>query len=386
MGNAGPVILFVSLYAALGIVGVVTLSYAAHCFYTVLQDTAAGIDEVKWPTESAGEWMGKLALLGWQVLVWLMPLGLFLRAAGGSHPGEFVVLAGVILWLFFPVGVLSSIGGGSRWAFLQPKLLAGLARIAPVALGFYAAVPLLLTFVLYWWYFALTREPLLIPVAAGFGAAGLLIYARLLGRVAWKLNTLEAPLPPRPEPEEDMGPRMPVSAHDPWSGPPRPKRKQPKAPPAAVTTEPGPDGADSDGPGAYGVAPAEQPTYPDWMSPKKKRKGPPGAITDRPDPPDEAAEPEAPRRRPIEEPGEPYALSNEPLAPRPIPPEAPEASALEMRLAERTPQHHVPDLVLLSGVLTFPWYDACQRPWLWLTLVGSLAGGIMRMMLSVAPG
>ena len=60
--------------------------------------------------------------------------------------------------LFFPVGVLSSLSGESRWAFFQPKLVADLARVAPTALGFYAVTPLLFAVVLGLWSAALTAE------------------------------------------------------------------------------------------------------------------------------------------------------------------------------------------------------------------------------------
>ena len=48
------------------------------------------------------------------------------------------------------------------------------------------------------WYFALTRPlVILLPVAATVGATALLIYARLLGRLAWILSGLTGTRPRR---------------------------------------------------------------------------------------------------------------------------------------------------------------------------------------------
>jgi hypothetical protein len=355
VGNAGSAIFFMCLFVLAVIVGTFVLSYAAYSFFVVVQDTAAGIDEVVWPGDPVPEWLGRLAVLAWLVLVWLAPLGMFGRGLIRQDPAFFVLLAGVILWLFFPIGVLSALSGGSRWLFFRPKLLLGLVRIAPTTLGFYVGSALLVAVTLSLWYVALSGSALLVAVAASVGSAVLLIYARLLGRLAWRLNRLKGP--PRPPVVDDKdGPQTPraVTVEDPWAEPPQRGRKKPK------TGKKKKSEGISTGKDAYGLV--EDPDA--YRLATEERKGP----------------------RPIEPPDpEGYALSDEPLAPRPVPAAEPEAYSLEMRLAERTPQEKIPSFTLFSGVFTFPFYPGSQKPLLWLTIGGGALGLIVRMAFEVLP-
>jgi hypothetical protein len=339
VGGAGEAIFFVLMYALATMGGVLLLSYAAYCFFVVVQDTAAGLDEVVWPGEPVGEWLVRGAVLVWLTMCWLAPLGMFLRVAAPGlfrdDPVTVLLAVGVILWLFVPVAVLSSLSGGSRWVFFRPKLLVGLARVAPTTLGFYASTALLLAATLGLWYAALTRKGLLIPVASAVGAASLLIYARLLGRVAWKLNRLR-PLRRRrssAQTKEELPAAGPVAVEDPWAVPP-PKRKKRKPP--KTSTE---------APDVYPLATEEAPAAPP----------------------------------PVEVPLDGYAPIDEPLPPLP-PPDLPEASNLEQRLAERTPQAKAPAHPLFSGVYTFPFYEKSAKAWLCLTLGGAFLGGVVSML------
>jgi hypothetical protein len=338
VGGAGNVIIFVSMFALGAMSGALLLMYTAYCFFVVVDDTIAGLDEVVWPGEAVGDWLIRGAVLAWLVLVWLAPLGMFLKSAAPDlfqeDPEVVVLAAGVMLWLFFPIGVLSSLGGGSRWAFFRPKILPGLVRVAPTALGFYATTALLITATLVLWYEALTRSGLLILVASAVGAASLLIYARLLGRVAWCLNRLR-PFKRRRSPtrkKETAPPVGPLEVEDPWPEPPRKKKKKRKASP-----EPS-----REAPEVYGLAT------------------------------DEAAASPPPVLVPLDG----YAPVDEPLPPQPAP-DLPEASNLDKRLAERTPQAVVPTLPLFSGVYTFPFYEKTLKAWVFLTLGGAFVGFVL---------
>lgn len=349
MGNAGVAIVFVCLYAALGIVGSVVLVYAGHCFCVVVQDTAGGLDEIAWPSESVGDWMVQTVLLAWQALVWLAPVGMVLRGVKPAfvteEPWLVLLVLGVVLWLMFPLGVLSALSGGSRWAFFKPKLLPGLARILPTTLGFYVLTALVVPAGLAPWYFAFTGSGSLLLVAALGGAAAVLIYARLLGRLAWRLNHIEKVRLPRFRPPtlEKKTPRPPVMVEDPWEPPPEPKPKR-----------------------------------------KKKKKHQQTKITTSEDIYGLATEPEPAPPPSSELPVDGYALAEPEPSARPaeadLGPELPSPSELEMRLAERTPQAKLPALPLFSGVWTFPWYATTLRTWVWLSFGGIAVGGIVKLM------
>src|SRR5437588_12642407 len=69
VGGAGNVIFFVTMYALAAMSGVLLLIYTAYCFFVVVDDTIAGLDEVIWPGESIGDWLIRGAVLAWLVLV-----------------------------------------------------------------------------------------------------------------------------------------------------------------------------------------------------------------------------------------------------------------------------------------------------------------------------
>ena len=57
MAAAGPTILFMILLLAQILIGIYVAAYASHCLLTVVQDTAAGNDEVIWPDEPYYDWV-----------------------------------------------------------------------------------------------------------------------------------------------------------------------------------------------------------------------------------------------------------------------------------------------------------------------------------------
>src|SRR5207244_4226568 len=76
-GNVGQLIFFFLTLMASVIVGLFTLTYAAHCFLTIVEDTAAGNDEVHWPDQPPTDWYGKPFFLGWLLS---LPIALILGA------------------------------------------------------------------------------------------------------------------------------------------------------------------------------------------------------------------------------------------------------------------------------------------------------------------
>src|SRR5207249_21217 len=81
VGSAGNAILFVISGLAVITVGLYVVGHAAHAFLVAFQETAAGNDEVRWSNEPFLDWVHEMFLLGWVAAVWLVPVGLFFRAA-----------------------------------------------------------------------------------------------------------------------------------------------------------------------------------------------------------------------------------------------------------------------------------------------------------------
>src|SRR5262249_1742680 len=76
---AGTSMMFFLLGALQALLGLMTLSYAAHAFLVVLIETAAGTDAIVWPDELFQDWCWKLWYLAWLILIWSVPVTLILN-------------------------------------------------------------------------------------------------------------------------------------------------------------------------------------------------------------------------------------------------------------------------------------------------------------------
>jgi hypothetical protein len=393
--GTGPVvetICFMVLFAALVAVGFATLMFTARCVLVVVQETGQGQDEILWPKEPYQDWLVHAAQFIELLGIWIFPAALAARLLRHSWLEDdgflrILFLVGPGLWLFFPVGLLSSLSASSRWVPFRWTIVRQLFRIFPATVGFYFLTAIVVGVCAVPWYYAIAGQSmLLLPVAALVGAAGVFIYARLLGRIALLIQRLpgEKSAPARPKaaarkPARPGGANRPsgvgrkkkrkpaAEVNDPWAVPeeerPRSKKKKswpwaeedPKPKPKKAYTPPTPDEIE-----AYGVA-AEQPAAPPPEEPAKRPRYPAPedyeAITARP-----AEGQELPRSEAVT--GSVFERE------------------VEQRLAERTrAELPVPAHPLLSGVYTFPWYPQTVAPWLALSVALLAVGGIAQQML-----
>jgi hypothetical protein len=348
---ATSLIFFVLLIAEI-MLGLFVITYACHNFLTVMQDTAAGNDDVNWPDEPLQDWLPRGAYLVGLIAVILAPVGflrVMLKSNGVTGDLTLPLLAtgAVLFWLAFPVCLLSSLSGSSRLFMLRAKVLMQLLRIPGAVLIFYIVSAVLFAAFLGLAYLTLLNEWfLLVPVTAVAATVVLMTYARLLGRVAWLLDEVQ---PVRRRPRERMEPMPAVRSEvlDPWAAPQkkrkRKKRKAKKAPPINVPVE------------GYSLS-----------------DEPPAA------PPSEVPLDGSP---PIGE--EPFVVQH----PRDVPPtegnEQPRqfTESLEYELAIRSKLPSPPEHPLFSGVYSFPWYASSRRALAFLSigffLMGLLAVALM---------
>jgi hypothetical protein len=227
-------LIFIMLLITDVILGIFVITYAGHSFLVVMQDTAAGNDEVTWPDEPLQDWILRGLYMAGMVAIWLTPIGI-LRASLRSHgAGDDVTLVllgvgAVLVWLMFPISLLSSLSGSSRLFLLRGAVLRELARIPGALFNFYFVTALLLAVWLVLVYCALyQRWWAALPFAAFAGPIALLTYARLLGRISWMLGELR-PLKRKPADAASPVPGMQVSSSDPWAAPLRKRRKKKKS-------------------------------------------------------------------------------------------------------------------------------------------------------------
>src|SRR5215208_5652102 len=122
--------LFVPLLAATWIVGAAVASQAASFFLAILEATATPTardfswrgpsfkswmrDGIEWPDGFVADYFAKGVYLACRVFLWGGPAILVGRLAAGDSAWA-TGSAGVLCWLLFPVGLLSSQAAQSRW-------------------------------------------------------------------------------------------------------------------------------------------------------------------------------------------------------------------------------------------------------------------------------
>jgi hypothetical protein len=343
----GTALIFYMLLIAEIMLGLFVITYACHNFLTVMQDTAAGSDDVTWPDEPLQDWLPHGVYLIGLIVVILAPVGFMrvvLKSSGVTENLALPLLAtgAILFWLSFPVCLLSSLSGSSRLFILRAKVLVQLLRIPGAMLIFYLASAVLFAGFLGLAYLTLANTWfLLVPVTAVAAAVVVMIYARLLGRIAWLANEVQ---PARRKPREKMAamPAVHSEVQDPWAAPKRKrKRKKRKAevsPPVNVPVE---GYALSDEPPA--APPSEVPLD---GSPAIGEE--PFAVQHPPDlPPTEGNE-----------------------QPRPF------TESLEYQLAIPSKLPPPPDHPLFRGVYSFPWYASSRRV-LFVLSIGFLLMGLL---------
>ena len=118
----GPAILVVCCLALMAIIGFFFTTYYCHCFLLVVIESAAGVNEVRWPSESIVEWITKPIYVFWVLLPLLVPpFVMFVATGNGIAFGVTVLL---MLWLVAPLFFLSSLAAKSWLALLHGPLLA----------------------------------------------------------------------------------------------------------------------------------------------------------------------------------------------------------------------------------------------------------------------
>lgn len=391
-GAVGGTMMFVVGLAATTIVALSALAYTAHCVLVVVNDTSAGVDRVRISSDLMIDWIGPAVRLFGTVAVLMVPVGFLFRALGGSlYPDEplarFFAITVPWLWLAFPVALLSSLSVGVVYAVVTPTVVWDLLRVFPATVWFYALSALGGWAVVSLWIVALAANSVwLIALAAAAWATFVLIYSRLLGRVAWLTSRLKhtakkkvpaAKAKPRPQKAKK------ASVVDPWAVPETPEDVPPKPQPKAKAKKKGPEPVEG-----YAMS-DEPPCRPPEF---KLRKGSPFLdVKDVPNAAPPAAEPPLSPRPGLryfadEDDGLDYevAADDSPATADTRPKMDIEPSRVEMRLT-RDEEEPVPALPMFSGVYTFPWYMTSLRAFLVLSLIWTMLGLCVEQLVTTSP-
>jgi hypothetical protein len=403
IGAAGHLLLFFSFLIALILVGLLTFSYAAYSFLLILTNTAAGGDEIIWPGDPIQDWLFKVWYLGWVLAVWAVPASL---VVGVFAPPRAVFALGLLifLWLIFPIGLLSSLSAETWLVVFRPAIVRLLLKHFGATVCFYASSAVIVLVCGGLGYAAVfglrstmfDQPVILIPLAAVVGAVGWLVYARLLGRIAFIISQ-PAPAARRGRPEERPEESERVESFDPWAvsvegaheapkAPRRPRQPSPELPKKKPRTRKPQRAYDP------WAVPAEEPIV------RKTKPTPSASLPDDPYGPAEGtydlaaemspAPPESHARSsaPPGEKTEGYAVSapsDEPGSK--LPSVVPEVSKLEEELAAPRRLPPLPDRPLVTGVYSFVFYPQTIGP------CGTVALGffgviaLLRILMSLFP-
>jgi hypothetical protein len=177
---------FAAFFVGLGVLFmlIITGSYASTCYLTILQDTAAGNDEIQYPD---GDWrMGVFSLLRLALLTFLglvLPAFIF-SALGCFGYGLFILLTPAL----FSFCLLSALAGDSWIMIFDSRVMGGLKRRPDVIPIVYIYSLVLLLFCVAFTALGFLVHWLFVPLMAAVYAVCWLTFGRVLGRVGYAIS------------------------------------------------------------------------------------------------------------------------------------------------------------------------------------------------------
>lgn len=188
-------LIFVPALLGAVVFGFVFLAYMCNAYLTVLEGTASGAREMSWEGFTIIDSFGRFVYLAWLVGLWLGPAFFLGRAlSAGTDLAWIKLLAPLfVLWLCYPVSQMSSLSASSMWMPLIPDVFARLAQKPVVVfqfLGLTGVVMLVFGLGFQWTFLTEGDWPLLF-VGSPVLVVSALLYARLLGRLAFLLRFTE---------------------------------------------------------------------------------------------------------------------------------------------------------------------------------------------------
>jgi hypothetical protein len=318
-----------SCVAGLGIAGAYTLASLSHAFTAIADSTAGGRDDVGWSSEPMIDRLTKAVWFSWAGLVAAAPSFIISRAVGGATVAFLALFAAL-----FPIVVISLQTGHSPASVLHPEAIRRMVRKPLQLAGFAIASALAVGLVGLGIRFGLGGRAFQTPFGAFAAAVGLMIWARLIGRLGHVISRVAIRARgPRPTHRDER---------------PRPVRPivRDVAPSASQSTD------------AYGLRPFHDPEPP------------------QPDP-----RPSLKRIWVEEGADDPYRFADgdsPTLPPQAIPAEMIQPSEYELALAIRNRPVRPPDHPWVTGTFTFPFRPANWSVLLVLTLGLTACGLLLR--------
>ena len=173
--------------AALTLIALAIWSAAfAAIVMTIVVESSDGNDEVQqWPTTNATDWAGEFFYVVFGALASPLPGWLIGRFIPENGPRELLFVGSI--FFCFPVILLSQLDVGSAFAVASPRVIASFVRLPGTWLMFYAEIGLLLAVCIATTIAAALLPAVLVVLLVPLYVAAILLAARILGRLGWKL-------------------------------------------------------------------------------------------------------------------------------------------------------------------------------------------------------
>jgi hypothetical protein len=224
--------IFVPLLAFSWIFGLFLSGLVSHYFLTIVESSGTMYaqnvdwsrrsfralirDGVDWPEAEYIDWFWKGFYMLYLVGVWIGPAIIIGRVAVGASVWV-SVFTGLCFWLFFPIGVLSTMMSTSRWNICWFPIFGCFAKRPLQTLLFYALsfVPLAIIVTTLDLILVHTSKAGFIYalILAPFAMGSLFIYARLMGRLALALSFTRAAETMAPSDDTPRRRKRPLPTH-----------------------------------------------------------------------------------------------------------------------------------------------------------------------------
>jgi len=220
------------LLAMTAVLGFLVAIFASHCFFVIVETTAAGNRSIRWPDEPFIDWFSRVFYLAYLLGLWFVPSYFIGRAVAGGTGG--LILAGIVMIVVFPIGLLSAMTSVSRFQPLSATMILRAMQKPGQVIAFYllstpVAIAALLGIA---GVLGKLNETSLLASAGGGAALAVvaMLYGRLVGRLAFLLTFTRDPYPVVDVAEKDRPKRRARSearvqpsdavVSDPWKVPP----------------------------------------------------------------------------------------------------------------------------------------------------------------------
>lgn len=185
MAGAGNAILFIVSLVGLTIWSLIFFTFTSHYFLTTLTESSSGNDEVQYPSESFIEWWWKPIFCLWVLSFWVIPVTVLLSPLAVVNPQAFVVVLVAIVWLMYPVSLISALYTQNWFFFVHPVILWRMIRHIGAFTYVHLLTLLSASICAALLFAAFTQTFLWAIPAAIMIPTSLLFYARHWGRFAW---------------------------------------------------------------------------------------------------------------------------------------------------------------------------------------------------------